>query len=63
MSETALRASTDRGDTTTATGKPDSLTASISTAARRPRIVIVGAGFGGLVAARALRRVDRKSVV
>ena len=58
MSETALRTATDRDRTISVTEKLDA-----TTAASRPRIVIVGAGFGGLVAARALRKVAAKVTV
>jgi NADH:quinone reductase (non-electrogenic) len=60
MSETALRAAIDRDRA--AYVKMDATTAVASTATR-PRIVIVGAGFGGLVAARALRKVAAKVTV
>src|SRR5262250_2374470 len=61
MSETALRAASDRDR-----GAYDSAmaaTATASTAVDPPRVVIVGAGFGGLVAARALRKAPVKVTV
>jgi NADH dehydrogenase FAD-containing subunit len=61
MSETTLRAATDR-DRAAYTTAMD-MTPVASTAGDRPRIVIVGAGFGGLVAARALRKVAAKVTV
>ena len=62
MSETALRVATDRdrGAYTTASGRHDQQPRPPGT---RPRVVIVGAGFGGLVAARALRKVAAKVTV
>jgi NADH dehydrogenase FAD-containing subunit len=52
MSETALRTNTDR-----ATPAPPDVAGTAAVAAgSRPRVVIVGAGFGGLAAARALRK-------
>jgi NADH dehydrogenase FAD-containing subunit len=62
MSEAALRAATDRDRSGGATAM-DAATAAASTAGDRPRILIVGAGFGGLVAARALRKVAAKVTV
>ncbi len=62
MSETALRAATDR-DRAAYTTAMDTTTTAASIAGDRPRIVIVGAGFGGLVAARALRKVAAKITV
>ncbi len=62
MSETALRAATDRDRAAYSTAM-DAATPADSTAGDRPRIVIVGAGFGGLVAARALRKVAAKVTV
>ena len=61
MSQTALRAATDRDNAYTPA--MEASTAAASSAGDRPRIVIVGAGFGGLVAARALRRVAAKVTV
>jgi NADH dehydrogenase FAD-containing subunit len=62
MSETALRAASgrDRGGYAAAT---QAMATATSTADTRPRIVIVGAGFGGLVAARALKKVVAKVTV
>ena len=53
---TAIAAMRDTASTTTASGSaaaPE--TRAAAPAARRPRIVIIGAGFGGLAAAHALR--------
>jgi NADH dehydrogenase FAD-containing subunit len=61
MSETAVRAAIDRDRAYTPA--TDATTATASSAGDRPRIVIVGAGFGGLVAARALRKVAAKVTV
>ena len=64
MSETALRAATDPDRTGPIPGAMQATAA----AGVRPRVVIVGAGFGGLVAAQALRKapvqvtvVDRRN--
>jgi NADH dehydrogenase len=64
MSETALRAATDPDRTEPIPGAMQATAA----AGVRPRVVIVGAGFGGLVAAQALRKapvqvtvVDRRN--
>jgi NADH:quinone reductase (non-electrogenic) len=62
MNETALRA-TDRDRAAYTTETMAAVAAAASTAGNRPRIVIVGAGFGGLVAARALRKVAAKVTV
>ena len=62
MSETALRAASDRDRGAHAAATPEMATAA-SAADTRPRIVIVGAGFGGLVAARALKNVAAKVTV
>ena len=62
MTETALRAATDHDHAEYMTAKMD-VTASAARTDNRPRIVIVGAGFGGLVAARALRKVAAKVTV
>jgi NADH dehydrogenase FAD-containing subunit len=56
MSETALRAASDHDRTAPKSKEIDATTAVASTAGTRPRVVIVGAGFGGLTAARALRK-------
>src|SRR3712207_6810129 len=45
---------------TTRAGEPDTQRAG---AERRPRVVILGAGFGGLTAARALRRAPVRVIV
>jgi NADH dehydrogenase len=63
MTETAMRAASDRARAEYMTAKMDATTAATSTARNQPRIVIVGAGFGGLVAARALRKVAAKVTV
>jgi NADH:ubiquinone reductase (H+-translocating) len=55
MSETALRAASDRDRAAPTTGETQAMTAA---AGARPRVVIVGAGFGGLTAARALRKAS-----
>ena len=57
MSETALRVATDHDRGAHQSGEMHATTAA-SAAGTRPRVVIVGAGFGGLVAARALRKAS-----
>jgi len=60
MSETALRAASDRDRA----GPATAMTGDVASAAgARPRVVIVGAGFGGLVAAQALRKAPVKVTV
>jgi NADH:quinone reductase (non-electrogenic) len=63
MSETSLRATPNRDRADTVTSTAVSMAPGASTADGRPRVVIVGAGFGGLVAARALRKVAAKVTV
>jgi len=62
MGETTLRDATDRNRAAYTT-VVDVTTPAASIAGARPRVVIVGAGFGGLVAARALRKVAAKVTV
>ncbi len=62
MTETALRAASDPDRAEYMTSKMD-VAPSAARTDTRPRIVIVGAGFGGLVAARALRKVAAKVTV
>jgi NADH:quinone reductase (non-electrogenic) len=62
MSETALRAASEREQGTYA-ATTHATAAAASPAGTPPRIVIVGAGFGGLVAARALKKVAAKVTV
>jgi NADH dehydrogenase FAD-containing subunit len=61
VTETALRTASD-ADRAALTPEMDSRPAAARSDSR-PRIVIVGAGFGGLVAARALRKVAAKVTV
>ena len=56
MSETALRATPDRSRTTPTAGEVPAGPAPARAPGSRVRIVIVGAGFGGLVAAQALAK-------
>ena len=62
MTETALRSASDPAGAGYMASKVDVAAAAAGTDSR-PRIVIVGAGFGGLVAARALRKVAAKVTV
>jgi len=62
VTETALRTATDPEGAEYMTSKMD-VAPSAARTDNRPRIVIVGAGFGGLVAARALRKVAAKVTV
>jgi len=63
MTDTVLRAASDRDRAEYVTAKMDATMAAASPVDTRPRVVIVGAGFGGLVAARALRKVAAKVTV
>jgi NADH dehydrogenase FAD-containing subunit len=63
LGETTLRDATDRNRAAYTTVVDDVTTPAASIAGARPRVVIVGAGFGGLVAARALRKVAAKVTV
>jgi NADH dehydrogenase FAD-containing subunit len=67
MTETAVRAASDFASAEDRPGDLN-LVASAAASGRRPRVVIVGAGFGGLTAAKALRNapvdvtvVDRRN--
>ncbi len=62
MTATALRTASDRDRAPYMTAKMDAIAPAARTDTR-PRIVIVGAGFGGLVAARALRKAAAKVTV